>query len=505
MSDTQAQPTHTEDLNDQMIERRNSLTKLRELGVNPYPYSFDVTHQAKPLLDTFTDGQPTDVKIAGRIMTIRNMGKAAFFHLQDSSGRIQIYLRKDDVGEPAYNAFKLLDIGDLVGVDGYTFRTKTGEVSIHTRTLTVLAKSLRPMPVAKEQEVDGKKVVYDAFADKELRYRQRYLDLMVNPQVKDVFVKRTKLIQTMRDFLNAQDYLEVETPVLQPVYGGASAKPFTTHHNALDMKLYLRIANELYLKRLIVGGFDGVYEFAKVFRNEGMSRFHNPEFTMLELYVAYKDYVWMMNTVEQLFEKIALGVGGSTTIKIGQHDINLAPPYRRLTMADAIKEFTGKDIDGKSESELRQIATELNLKLDPKIGSGKIIDEIFGEFVEPHLIQPTFIMDYPVEMSPLTKIHRTKKGLVERFELIVAGKEVCNAYSELNDPIDQRERLEEQARLRERGDDEAMSADEDFLRAIEYAMPPTAGIGIGIDRLCMLMLGQESIRDVLFFPTMRGE
>jgi len=497
--------THTENLNDLMRQRRENLAKLRELGIEPYPYSFPVTHFAKPLVETFVDGEKTDVAVAGRIMTIRNMGKASFFHIQDSTGKIQIYLRKDDVGEATYKAFKYFDIGDIVGIHGYTFRTKTGEITVHATKLEMLSKSLRPIPVAKEQEIDGKKVVYDAFSDKEQRYRMRYVDLIVNPDVRQVFIKRAKLIQTIREFLNSLNILEVETPILQPVYGGASARPFTTHHNALDMKLYLRIANELYLKRLIVGGFDGVYEFAKVFRNEGMSRFHNPEFSMLEFYVAYKDYNWMMQTVETLFEKIAMKVNGRTTVKVGEHEVNLKPPYRKLTMAEAIKEYTGKEIEGKSESELRAIANELGLKLDLNIGSGKIIDEIFGEFVEPKLIQPTFIIDYPIEMSPLTKKHRSKAGLVERFELIVAGKEVCNAYSELNDPIDQRERLEEQAALRERGDDEAMGVDEDFLRALEFGMPPTAGIGIGIDRLTMLITEQESIRDVIFFPTMKPE
>lgn len=496
---------HTEELNDLMRQRRENLAKLRELGIEPYPYSFPVTHHAKPLVEHFVDGEKTDVAVAGRIMTIRNMGKASFFHIQDSTGRIQIYLRKDDVGEQTYKAFKYLDIGDIVGIYGYTFRTKRGEVSVHATKLEMLSKSLRPIPVVKEQEVDGKKIVYDAFSDKEQRYRMRYVDLIVNPQVRETFVKRAKLIQTIREFLNSLNILEVETPILQLVYGGASARPFTTHHNALDMKLYLRIANELYLKRLIVGGFDGVYEFAKVFRNEGMSRFHNPEFSMLEFYVAFKDYNWMMQTVEALFEKVAMAVNGSTLVKVGEHEVNLKAPYRKLTMAEAIKEYTQKDIDGKSEDELRAIASELGLKLDPKIGSGKIIDEIFGEFVEPKLIQPTFVIDYPLEMSPLTKKHRSKAGLVERFELIVAGKEICNAYSELNDPIDQRERLEEQARLRERGDDEAMGVDEDFLRALEFGMPPTAGIGIGIDRLTMLITGQESIRDVIFFPTMKPE
>jgi lysyl-tRNA synthetase class 2 len=505
MSDLEQRPTHAEDLNDQMRQRREKLQKLRDANINPYPYSFDVTHFAQPILDAFQDGMSDTVAIAGRVMTIRNMGKASFFHLQDSSGRIQVYVRKDDVGEAAYTAFKLYDIGDIVGVKGFTFRTKMGEISVHAQSLELLAKSLRPIPVAKEQEVDGKKVVYDAFSDREMRYRQRYVDLFVNPDVRDVFRKRSKMISSIRAFLDARGYLEVETPILQPIYGGASARPFTTHYNALDATFFLRIANELYLKRLIVGGFDGVYEFAKNFRNEGMSRFHNPEFTMLEFYVAYKDYIWMMETTEQLLSTVATAVNGSTTVRVGDHEIDLAPPYRRLTMAEAIKEHTGKDIEGKSEAELRQIARELSLHLDANIGSGKIIDEIFGEFVEAKLIQPTFITDYPIEMSPLTKKHRSKAGLVERFELIVAGKELCNAYSELNDALDQRERLEEQAKLRARGDDEAMSLDEDFLRALEYGMPPTAGIGIGIDRLAMLLLGQDSIRDVLFFPQMKPE
>ncbi|MBC8044546.1 MAG: lysine--tRNA ligase [Rhizobacter sp.] len=505
-----AAPQH-EDENNLIHTRKEKLLQLRAMGVDPYPHAFDVTHFAAPLVETFEEN--LTVSVAGRMMTVRNMGKAAFFNVQDSSGRIQIYVRKDDIGEAGYNAFKLFDIGDIVGVKGYMFRTKTGEISIHTKELTLLSKSVRPMPVAKEQEVNGEKVVYDAFADKEMRYRQRYLDLMVNPEVREVFRKRTKIVRTIREFLDEKGYLEVETPILQPVYGGAAARPFVTHHNTLDMTLYLRIANELYLKRLIIGGFDGVYEFSKDFRNEGMDRFHNPEFTQVEFYVAYKDYLWMMTQVETLFEKIALAVNGTTKVSFAGKEFDLKPPYRRLTIAESIKEYTGKDIEGilsgslgsQAETELRAIATELGLKLDPNIGSGKIIDELFGEFVEPKLIDPTFITDYPAEMSPLTKKHRSKAGLVERFELIAAGKELCNSYSELNDPVDQRERLELQASLRARGDTEAMPVDEDFLRALEHAMPPTAGIGIGIDRLTMIITGQTAIQDVLFFPQMRPE
>jgi lysyl-tRNA synthetase class 2 len=492
-------------LNDLMQRRREELDELRKLGVECYPHNFDVTHFAKPILETFEDAKPADVRVAGRIMAIRRMGKASFMHVQDSTGRIQFYAKQDEIGETSYKALKLFDIGDIVGVEGFTFRTKTGEISIHAKSVVMLSKSLRPLPAGKQKEVDGKVESFGAFADKELRYRQRYVDLIVSPEVRDVFRKRTKIVNTIRQFLDEKGYLEVETPILQPVYGGAAARPFVTHHNTLNMSLYLRIANELYLKRLIVGGFDGVYEFSKDFRNEGMDRFHNPEFTQVEFYVAYKDYLWMMGQVETLFSKIAMAVNGTTKVKFAGKEFDLKPPYRRLTMAEAIKEFTGKDIDGKSESELRAIAAELDLKLDPKIGSGKIIDEIFGEFVESNLIEPTFITDYPLEMSPLTKTHRSKAGLVERFELIAAGKELCNSYSELNDPVEQRRRLEEQACLRDRGDDEAMAVDEDFLRALEYGMPPTAGIGIGIDRLTMVITGQDSIRDVIFFPQMKPE
>jgi len=492
-------------LNDQIQRRLDERTHLAESGIDPYPYQFDVTASSKGIIERFDEENPEDVSVAGRIMAIRKMGKASFFHIQDSAGRIQIYLKRDEVGVEAYNTFKLLDIGDIVGVKGFSFKTRTGEISVHAKEFELLSKSLRPIPIAKEKEVDGEKVVYDAFADRELRYRQRYVDLIVNPEVRDTFIKRTKIVALMRNYFSSNGWLEVETPILQPIYGGAAARPFTTHHNALDMELYLRIANELYLKRLIVGGFDGVFEFAKDFRNEGIDRFHNPEFTQVELYVAYKDYVWMMELVEDLLHKACVEVNGKDSTMFLGNEINLKPPFRRLTIADSIKEYTGMEIRDKSEAQLRDIAKDLGLELDPKISSGKIIDEIFGEFVEPKLIQPTFITDYPEEMSPLAKKHRTEPGLVERFELIVGGKELCNSFSELNDPVIQRERLEEQARLRQRGDDEAMIVDEDFLRALEYGMPPCAGLGIGIDRMVMLLTGEDSIRDVIFFPHMKPE
>ncbi|MCF8382032.1 MAG: lysine--tRNA ligase [Chlorobium sp.] len=492
-------------LNDQMQRRYDERLHLMESGVNPYPCQFDVTTFSTDIIEAFRDEEQTPVSVAGRIMTIRKMGKASFFHMQDSKGRIQIYLKKDEVGDAAYSTFKLLDIGDIVGVEGYSFRTKTGEISVHALHFELLSKSLRPIPVAKEKEVEGQKVVYDAFSDKELRYRQRYVDLIVNPEVRDTFIKRSAIVTFMRGFFTGKGWLEVETPILQPIYGGAAARPFTTHHNALDMQLYLRIANELYLKRLIVGGFDGVFEFAKDFRNEGIDRFHNPEFTQVELYVAYKDYNWMMELVEELLYRTALGVNGTHTTSFLGNEISLEPPFRRLTIVDAIKDYCNIDVSGKNESELRSAAKDLGLELDPKIGAGKIIDEIFGEFVEPKLIQPTFITDYPTEMSPLAKEHRSKPGFVERFELIAGGKELCNSFSELNDPVIQRERLEAQAKLRLRGDEEAMVVDEDFLRALEYGMPPCAGLGIGIDRMVMLITGQESIRDVIFFPHLKPE
>lgn len=495
--------------------RREKLAQLRELGINPYPYSYEVTknsEQIKQNPDLIRDEEKNPetetVSVAGRIMTRRIMGKAAFFNLQDAHGTIQIYIRRDDVGVEEYNTVfkKLTDIGDIVGIKGFVFLTKTGELTIHAEEFTFLAKTLRPIPTPKEMENEkGEKVIYDAFSDKEQRYRQRYVDLFVNPEVRDVFRKRTALVQTMRDFMNERGYLEVETPILQPVHGGAAAKPFVTHHNSLDIDLYLRIANELYLKRLIVGGFDGVYEFSKDFRNEGLSRFHNPEFTQVELYVAYKDYHWMMDFTEQMIEKVALALHGSTKIEYDGKEIDFKAPWPRLPLLEAIKQETGKDLEGLNLEELRKTAKELNIGIDASFGKGKIIDEIFGEYVESKLIQPTFITDYPVEMSPLTKKHRSKEGLVERFEVVCNGKEIANSYSELNDPVDQRERFEEQARLKAGGDEEAMVIDEDFLRALEYGMPPTAGIGIGIDRLTMIMTNSKSIRDVLFFPQMKPE
>jgi lysyl-tRNA synthetase class 2 len=433
------------------------------------------------------------------------MGKAAFFHVQDLKGKIQVYIRKDGVGEDVFDMFKILDIGDVVGVKGKVFKTRTGEISILAEQFELLTKSLRPLPIVKEKVEDGEKVVFDQFADKELRYRQRYVDLIVNPEVKDTFIKRTRIVTAIRSYLNQNDFLEVETPILQPLYGGAAARPFVTHHNTLDIELYLRIANELYLKRLIVGGFDRVYEFAKDFRNEGMDRFHNPEFTQVELYAAYKDYNWLMDFVEGLFNHIANEVLGTTKIKYQGHDIDLAAPWRRLTMFDAIKEYTGHDISQMDEDQIRQVARKLNVEESPSMGYGKLIDEIFGEYVEPKLIQPTFIMDYPLEMSPLAKKHRDNPRLVERIEPIIAGKEVANGFSELNDPVDQKERFMEQVRLREKGDDEAQMMDEDYIRALEYGMPPTAGLGIGIDRLTMLLTDSASIRDVIFFPQMKPE
>jgi len=495
--------------------RREKLTELNKLGVNPYPYSFDVTHSSKQILaeeslirDEESNPESEVVSVAGRVMTRRIMGKAAFFNLQDSEGTIQIYIRRDDVGVENYNTVfkKMVDIGDIVGIKGFVFKTRTGETTVHAEEFEFLTKTLRPIPIPKEVEnEDGEKVVYDAFADKELRYRQRYVDLIVNTEVRDTFRKRTQLVQTMRNFMNDRGYMEVETPILQPVYGGASAKPFVTHHNSLDMDLYLRIANELYLKRLIVGGFDGVYEFSKDFRNEGLSRFHNPEFTQVELYVAYKDYNWMMDFTEKMIEQVALDLHDSTTVTVGEHDIDFKAPWPRIPLLEAIEKETGKDLSGMELDEMKKVAKELHIEIDESFGKGKIIDEIFGEYVESKLIQPTFITDYPIEMSPLTKKHRSKEGLVERFECICNGKEIANAYTELNDPIDQRERLEEQASLRAGGDDEAMTIDEDFIRALEYGMPPTAGIGIGIDRLAMIMTNSASIRDVLFFPQMKSE
>jgi lysyl-tRNA synthetase class 2 len=495
------------ELSEQELQRRDTLKKLRDLGIDPYPADlFPVNALAFDLKNNFEDGKK--VIIAGRLMSQRVMGKASFAEIFDSSGRIQVYFNRDEIckGEDKslYNDVfkKLIDLGDFIGIIGYVFKTQVGEISIHVEEFKLLSKSLKPLPFPKT-DADGK--VYDAFTDPELRYRQRYVDLVVNPHVKETFIKRTKAISSMREFLNSKGYLEVETPILQAIPGGATARPFTTHHNALDIPLYLRIANELYLKRLIVGGFDGVYEFAKDFRNEGMDRTHNPEFTIMEIYVAYKDYNWMMNFTEQMIEKVAIDVCGSTEIVVGKNQISLKAPFKRITMRDAILEFTGFDIDGKNENELKEICKKLNIETNSSMGKGKLIDEIFGEKCEGNYIQPTFITDYPIEMSPLCKKHRDNLELTERFELMVNGKEIANAYSELNDPIDQRERFEEQMQLSEKGDDEAMFIDQDFLRALEYGMPPTAGMGIGIDRFVMLLTNNSSIQEVLFFPQMRPE
>lgn len=497
-------------LNEQEIIRRNSLEKIRELGINPYPAEeYPVNALAAEIKAGYSGEKKNfqDVCIAGRLMSIRIMGKASFAELQDSSGRIQLYVNRDELcpaeDKEFYNTVfkKLLDIGDIIGVKGYVFITQMGEISVHVIDLVILNKSLRPLPVVKEK--DG--AVFDAFSDVEQRYRMRYVDLIVNPQVKEVFIKRTKIINIMREMFNEYGYLEVETPVLQPIPGGAAARPFITHHNTLDIPLYLRIANELYLKRLIVGGFDGVYEFSKDFRNEGMDRTHNPEFTVMEIYVAYKDYLWMMQFTEKIMERIASRLYGSTQVELGDHIIDFKAPYPRVTMVEAIKMYTGYDIDGKNEEELRKICDNLGIETNPGMGKGKLIDQIFSEKCEHHFIQPTFITDYPVAMSPLTKKHRKNPELTERFELMVFGKELANAYSELNDPIDQRERFEEQFKLSEKGDDEAMYIDHDFLRALEYGMPPTSGMGIGIDRLTMFMTNNLSIQDVLFFPQMKPE
>ena len=498
------------ELSEQEQLRRNSLAQLRALGIDPYPAEmFDVTATAAEIQQNFDPEKNNyqDVRVAGRIMSRRIMGSASFFEIQDHTGRIQIYIRRDDICEgedtTLYNTVfkKLLDIGDFVGIDGFAFITKTGELSVHCRSFKVLSKSIRPLPIVKEK--DGQ--VYDALTDPEVRYRQRYLDLAVNPHVREVFVKRAKIMQTMREFFNEHGCLEVETPILQPIPGGAAARPFITHHNALDTDFYMRIATELYLKRLIVGGFAGVYEFGKNFRNEGMDRTHNPEFTCMEIYVAYKDYKWMMEFTEQMLERVAMATNGTTELTIGDKQISFKAPFRRLTMTDAIKEKTGYDITGQSEEQLREACKRLNVEVDDTMGKGKLIDAIFGQYCEEDLIQPTFICDYPIEMSPLCKRHRENSDLTERFELFVNGKELCNAYSELNDPIDQYERFQEQMQLSERGDDEAMFIDLDFVRALEYGMPSCSGMGIGIDRLTMFMTNQPSIQDVLFFPTMRPE
>ncbi|WP_373522360.1 lysine--tRNA ligase [Aquiflexum sp.] len=498
-------------LSEQEIERRKDREELMKLGIDPYPAeSFPINVTAADIHKNYENRKTDykDISIAGRLMTKRIMGSASFAEIQDSTGRLQIYLRRDDLcpGEDKtfYNIIfkKLLGIGDFIGLKGYIFTTQTGEISLHVTDLKILSKSIKPLPVVKRDEEGN---VYDGFTDPELRYRQRYVDLTVNPEVKNVFVTRSKIISNMRRYFDDHGWLEVETPILQQVHGGAAARPFTTHHNTLDMGLFLRIANELYLKRLIVGGFEGVYEFGKMFRNEGMDRTHNPEFTSMEIYVAYKDYIWMMEMVEELIEKVTESIHGTTILTVGDKQVDFAGPYRRLTMLDSIKEFAGVDVSEMNEDGLKKVCAEFGIAVDNTMGKGKLIDEIFGEKVEANLIQPTYITDYPVEMTPLAKKHRSKEGLVERFELFVNGKEIANAYSELNDPIVQRERFEEQVKLAARGDDEAMAMDEDFLRSLEYGMPPTSGLGIGIDRLTMLLTNKTTIQEVLFFPQMRPE
>ncbi|MBX3045050.1 MAG: lysine--tRNA ligase [Candidatus Kapabacteria bacterium] len=498
----------SESRNEQSRRRFEELDILESSGLNAYPYSFDKTHNSIEILGNYKDEEPdnfAEVAVAGRITAIRRMGKASFFHILDQDGKIQIYLKKDELPE-FYEHLKLLDIGDIIGVKGFVFRTKTGEVSVHAKSAELLCKSLTPLPVAKE-EIDeaGNKIVHDAFTDKEARYRKRYIDLIVNPQIRTTFIKRSKIITAMRRYFDSRGWLEVETPVLQPIYGGATARPFVTHHNALDIPLYLRIADELYLKRLIVGGFEGVYEISKNFRNEGMDKMHNPEFTSMEIYVAYKDYNWMMEMTENLISSICMEVNGTTEIEFSGKNISLAAPFRRASMFDLFQEYTGKNLRGMSRDQLAEVAKSMGIDVDDSFSSMKLLDEIFSEKVEHHLIQPTFVIDYPVEMSPLAKKHRTEEGLVERFELFINGGEIANSFSELNDARDQRARLEEQSRIRAAGDDEAMVLDEDFLNALEIGMPPTAGLGIGIDRLVMLMTGETSIRDVLFFPQMKPE
>ncbi len=498
-------------LNEQELERRKDREELMRLGVNPYPAeAFPINVTAKDIHQNYENRKTDykDISIAGRLMSRRIMGSASFAEIQDSSGILQIYVRRDDIcpeeDKTLYNTVfkKLLGLGDFVGVKGYIFTTQTGEISLHVTELKILSKSVKPLPVVKRDEEGN---VYDGFTDPEMRYRQRYVDLTVNPEVKETFLTRSKIISNMRRYFDDHGWLEVETPILQAVHGGAAARPFQTHHNTLDMPLFLRIANELYLKRLIVGGFDGVYEFGKMFRNEGMDRTHNPEFTSMEIYVAYKDYIWMMEMVEELIEKVTESIHGKTVVRVGDKDIEFAGPYRRLTMYDSIKEYAGIDVSTMDEAGLRDVCKQLAIEIDETMGRGKLIDEIFGAKVEANLIQPTYITDYPIEMTPLAKKHRTETGLVERFELFVNGKEIANAYTELNDPIDQRERFEEQLKLAARGDDEAMAMDEDFLRALEYGMPPTSGLGIGIDRLTMLLTNKTTIQEVLFFPQMRPE
>ncbi len=493
------------------ILRRNALTQLRELGIDPYPpEGYEINTNAADILANYESNKDAYQKVsfAGRIMTRRIMGSAAFVEIQDASGRIQVYLKRDelcpDEDKTLYNTVfkKLLDLGDFIGIKGFVFTTQTGEISVHVTEFKLLSKSLKPLPIVKRDE-DGN--IFDGFTDPELRYRQRYVDLTVNPDFKQIFITRSKVINTMRAYFDQEGWMEVETPILQPIHGGAAARPFNTHHNTLDMPLYLRIANELYLKRLIVAGFDGVYEFGKMFRNEGMDRTHNPEFTSMEIYVAYKDYIWMMGMVETCLEKVAVATHGSAVVKVGEHEINFAGPYEKLTMYESIQKYTGIDVSAMTEDQLKETCKSLNIDIDPTMGRGKLIDELFSEKVEANLIQPTYITDYPIEMTPLAKKHRSSAGLVERFELFVMGKEIANAYTELNDPIDQKERFEDQLKLAARGDDEAMAMDDDFIRALEYGMPPTSGLGIGIDRLVMLMTNQSTIQEVLFFPQMRPE
>ena len=491
------------DINVLIKRRYEELEELKKKGIETFAYSFETDSYSIDIKNDFEKFENKDVKLAGRLMALRRMGKASFAHIMDQKGRIQIYLKKDDIGDN-YEAFRLMDIGDIIGVEGFVFKTKTGEISVHVKKLELLSKSLRPLPIAKEAEDDkGNKIVYDQFADKELRYRQRYVDLVVNPLVKDVFIKRSKIITSARKFLDEKGYLEVETPVLQPLYGGAAARPFVTHHNTLDIDLFLRIADELYLKRLIVGGFDGVYEISKDFRNEGMDKAHNPEFTMLELYVAYKDYEWMMNLVEELFESVCQSVFGTLEFTFEGKQIVFNRPWKRIKYVEAIKDKTGVDVISASENDLKSLAKNIGIEVSGLHSKAKLIDEIFSQEIEPELIQPTFVVDYPLSLSPLAKKHRSKEGLVERFEGYVAGREICNAFSELNDPVDQRKRFEDQVKMREAGDEEAHQVDEDFIRSMEYGMPPMAGLGIGIDRLVMLLTNQSSIRDVIFFPQMK--
>ena len=491
------------DINVLIKRRYEELEELKKKGIETFAYSFETDSYSIDIKNDFEKFENKDVKLAGRLMALRRMGKASFAHIMDQKGRIQIYLKKDDIGDN-YEAFRLMDIGDIIGVEGFVFKTKTGEISVHVKKLELLSKSLRPLPIAKEAEDEkGNKIVYDQFADKELRYRQRYVDLVVNPLVKDVFIKRSKIITSARKFLDEKGYLEVETPVLQPLYGGAAARPFVTHHNTLDIDLFLRIADELYLKRLIVGGFDGVYEISKDFRNEGMDKAHNPEFTMLELYVAYKDYEWMMNLVEELFESVCQSVFGTLEFTFEGKQIIFNRPWKRIKYVEAIKDKTGVDVISASENDLKSLAKNIGIEVSGLHSKAKLIDEIFSQEIEPELIQPTFVVDYPLSLSPLAKKHRSKEGLVERFEGYVAGREICNAFSELNDPVDQRKRFEDQVKMREAGDEEAHQVDEDFIRSMEYGMPPMAGLGIGIDRLVMLLTNQSSIRDVIFFPQMK--